>query len=143
MTTSSGKKKFLGLGGQGHRGLRMAFFFFEGDPAFMFFCSIVFSFSLFSEKIVFPSNCISLPASVSEFNSRCFLRGRSSMEMWCPDDIGREELGLSGGNYRGESMIPPLQSVVEASPDWIIFVVWLVWCVVVDDAVNCVTSCAM
>ena len=27
-------------------------------------------------------------ASVSEFN--CFLRSRCSMEMWCPDDIGRD-----------------------------------------------------
>ena len=28
------------------------------------------------------------PGSVSEFNRRRFLRGRCSMEMWCPDDIG-------------------------------------------------------
>ena len=27
-------------------------------------------------------------ALVSEFN--CFLRSRCSMEMWCPDDIGRD-----------------------------------------------------
>ena len=32
----------------------------------------------------------SLLAIVSEFNGRCFLRGRCSMEMWCPDDIGRD-----------------------------------------------------
>ena len=29
-----------------------------------------------------------LLALVSEFN--CFLRSRCSMEMWCPDDIGRD-----------------------------------------------------
>ena len=29
-----------------------------------------------------------MPALVSEFN--CFLRSRCSMEMWCPDDIGRD-----------------------------------------------------
>ena len=29
-----------------------------------------------------------MPALVSEFNS--FLRSRCSMEMWCPDDIGRD-----------------------------------------------------
>ena len=27
---------------------------------------------------------------VSRFNKRCFLRCRCSMEMWCPDDIGRD-----------------------------------------------------
>ena len=29
-----------------------------------------------------------LVAPVSEFN--CFLRSRCSVEMWCPDDIGRD-----------------------------------------------------
>ena len=33
---------------------------------------------------------ISLLASVSEFNCRCFLRSRCHMEMWCPDDMGRD-----------------------------------------------------
>ena len=41
----------------------------------------------------FLFSCISfkyflLLALVSEFN--CFLRSRCSMEMWCPDDIGRD-----------------------------------------------------
>ena len=32
----------------------------------------------------------SLQALVSEFNCRCFLHSRCSMEMWCHDDIGRD-----------------------------------------------------
>ena len=57
----------------------------------------MFSFSLFffsEEKVSsFLFSCISykkvlLLAFVSEFN--CFLRSRCSMEMWCPDDIGRD-----------------------------------------------------
>ena len=32
--------------------------------------------------------CVLLLTLVSEFN--CFLRSRCSMEMWCPDDIGRD-----------------------------------------------------
>ena len=32
----------------------------------------------------------SLLALVSEFTCRCLLRGRCSMEMWCPDDIVRD-----------------------------------------------------
>ena len=54
-----------------------------------------FSFFIFSEEKVssFLFSCVSfkyflLLALVSEFN--CFLRGRCSMEMWCPDDIGRD-----------------------------------------------------
>ena len=33
---------------------------------------------------------VSFIAFVSGFNYRCFLRSRCSMEMWCPDDIGRD-----------------------------------------------------
>ena len=54
-----------------------------------------FHFSFFPKKKVssFLFSCISckyflLLALVSEFN--CFLRSRCSMEMWCPDDIGRD-----------------------------------------------------
>ena len=54
-----------------------------------------FSFFNFSEEKVssFLFSCISfkyfkLLALVSEFN--CFLRSRCSMEMWCPDDMGRD-----------------------------------------------------
>ena len=44
--------------------------------------SLFFSFFLYFFQI-----CLLL-ALVSEFN--CFLRSRCSMEMWCPDDIGRD-----------------------------------------------------
>ena len=54
-----------------------------------------FIFFIFSEEKVssFLFSCISfksflLLALVSEFY--CFLRSRCSMEMWCPDDIGRD-----------------------------------------------------
>ena len=44
--------------------------------------SFFFSFFLYFFQIFF------LLALVSEFN--CFLRSRCSMEMWCPDDTGRD-----------------------------------------------------
>ena len=55
----------------------------------MFF---IFSFFLKKQFLLFFFSCISfkyflLLAIVSELN--CFLRSRCSMEMWCPDDIGR------------------------------------------------------
>ena len=53
-------------------------FFFHFDRRKSFF----FSFSCISFKYFL------LLALVSEFN--CFLRSRCSMEMWCPDDIGRD-----------------------------------------------------
>ena len=62
----------------------------------MFF---IFFFHFSEEKVSsFLFSCISfkcvlLLASVSEFNKRCFLRSRCSMEMWCPDDIGRDWVG--------------------------------------------------
>ena len=41
------------------------------------------------ENVSFPFfKYVSLLASVSEFY--CFLPCRCSMEMWCPDDIGRD-----------------------------------------------------
>ena len=70
---------------------------------FLIFCSFLhfliflmfFIFSFFPKKkfLLFFFLCISfkyvsLLALVSEFN--CFLRSRCSMEMWCPDDIGRD-----------------------------------------------------
>ena len=57
----------------------------------MFF---IFFFYFSEEKVssffllVFLSNIFQLLALVSEFN--CFLGSRCSMEMWCPDDIGRD-----------------------------------------------------
>ena len=55
--------------------LPLSFFIFSYVPSPFFF------FAHFSFKF------ISLPAS---FSQRCFLHGRCSMEMWCPDDTGRE-----------------------------------------------------
>ena len=60
--------------------------------AFMF---SVFSFSIF----LFSFKNIALPASVSEFN--CFLRGRCSMEMWCPDDTQRGIAAIGSDNLLG------------------------------------------
>ena len=50
-------------------------------------------------------------ALVSEFN--CFLRSRCSMEMWCPDDIGRIA-GIGLGRLLGREHASTLQSGVEA-----------------------------
>ena len=61
---------------------------------FLFFLFITSFLVFFTKKkfllfffLVFLSN-IFLLAPVSEFN--CFLRSRCSMEMWCPDDTGRD-----------------------------------------------------
>ena len=51
-----------------------SFFLKKKVSSFLFFC-ISFKYVL-------------VLALVSEFN--CFLRSRCSMEMWCPDDIGRD-----------------------------------------------------
>ena len=58
-------------------------------PSWIFLFFFIFS----QESFFFLFSCISftyfvLLALVSEFN--CFLRSRCSMEMWCPDDIGRD-----------------------------------------------------
>ena len=58
-----------------------------------------FSFLLQKKVSSFLFSCISfkyflLLALVSEFN--CFLRGRCSMEIWCPDDIGRDSWDFGG-----------------------------------------------
>ena len=86
---------------------------------------------------VFPFSfkCMSLLAVVSEFNSRCFLRIRCSMEMWCPDDIRRDSWGLDRATYRGKSMIQLtgvgwglLAKENGASPDWTVVAVSVVVC---------------
>ena len=50
---------------------------------FLSICLLLFLFSCISFI------CVSFLAFVAEFNCRCFLRSRCSMEMWCPDDIKR------------------------------------------------------
>ena len=90
----------------------------------IFQCFSFFHFLIFSEEKVssFLFSCVSckyffLLALVSEFN--CFLRGRCSMEMWCPDDIlGESMLQLP----RVEWKLLACQN--GASPDCII-VEWL------------------
>ena len=49
-----------------------------------------------------------LLALVSEFN--CFLRSRCSMEMWCPDDIGRDSWDWVGPPASGRGCFN--------SPEW-------------------------
>ena len=75
---------------------------------FIFFC-------FFSEEKVssFLFSCISfkyflLLALVSELN--CFLRSRCSMEMWCPDDIGRDSWDWVGPPAWGRACFN--------SPEW-------------------------
>ena len=70
-----------------------------------------FSFFIFLKKKVssFLFSCISfkyvsLLAFVSEFN--CFLRSRCSMEVWCPDDMGRDSWDWVGPPAWEESMLP-------------------------------------
>ena len=81
------------------------FFFLFIFSFFLIFCSFLhflifnvfhFLFSFFPKKkkvCSFLFSCISfkyflLLVLVSEF--KCFIRSRCSMEMWCPDDIGRD-----------------------------------------------------
>ena len=77
----------------------------------MFF---IFFFHFAEEKVSsFLFSCISfkyffLLASVSEFN--CFLRSRCSMEMWCPDDIGRDSWDWVGPPAWGRACFN--------SPEW-------------------------
>ena len=73
------------------------------------------SFFHFSEEKVysFLFTCISfkyfeLLALVSEFN--CFLRSRCSIEMWCPDDIGRDSRDWVGPPAWGRACF--------TSPEW-------------------------
>ena len=92
---------------------------------FFHFCSFLhflifecFSFSLFNffrrKKVSsFLFSCISfkyvsLLANVSEFN--CFLRCRCSMEMWCPDDVGRDSWDWVGP--------PGWERACFNSPEW-------------------------
>ena len=61
------------------------FIIFHYYSSFLFISLFLFLFS-FS----FSFKCMRLQAQVSEFNERCFHRSRCSMEMWCPDEIGRD-----------------------------------------------------
>ena len=66
---------------------------FEGDSIVMFFTSFLSFFQFLPKRKIVSSflfQKISLPASVSESNYRCSLRSWCSMQMWCPDDTGRD-----------------------------------------------------
>ena len=64
----------------------------------MFFLFSFFPFLLFLRKcffyfffiLVFLSTMFHLQALTSNFNKRCFICSRCSMEMWCPDDVGQD-----------------------------------------------------
>ena len=77
----------------------LSFFFFLFS--FLFFLSS-FSFFLYFFQIFL------LVASVLEFN--CFLRSRCTMEMWCPDDIGRDSWDWVGPPAWGRACFN--------SPEW-------------------------
>ena len=58
--------------------------------------------------LVFCFKYVLLLALVSEFN--CFLRRRCSVEMWCPDDIGRDSWDWVGP--------PTWERACFNSPEW-------------------------
>ena len=100
----------------------------------------IFFFHLFRRKSFFFSciSCISfkyvlLLALVSEFY--CFLRSRCSMEMWCPDDVGRDSWDWVGLPAWGSFNSPEWggsSSPVKTEPPQIVLLLLLLWlCVVV------------
>ena len=115
------------------------FFFFFSHFLFIssFFDFLIFSFSffIFSEEKVssFLFSCISfkyflLLALVSEFD--CFLRSRCSMEMWCPDDVGRDSWDWVGPPAWGRACFNSPEwggssSPVKTEPLQIVLLLWL------------------
>ena len=74
-------------------------------PSFSFF--LFFSFSCFQ---CFSLFAFSFLAFVSGFTKRCFLHSGCSMEMWCPDDIGRDSWDWVG---------PPARETARCkTPEW-------------------------
>ena len=89
------------------------FLFISSFVDFSMFCIFLVHFFLKRKVSSFPFSCISfkyflLLALVSEFN--CFLRSRCSMEMWCPDDIGRDSWDWVGPPAWGRACFN--------SPEW-------------------------
>ena len=89
------------------------FLFISSFFDFLMFFHFLFSF--FQQKkfllfffLGFLSNIFCFLALVSEFN--CFLRSRCSMEMWCPDDIGRDSWDWVGPPAWGRACFN--------SPEW-------------------------
>ena len=54
---------------------------------------------------------VSSQALVAEFNYRCFICSRCSMEMWCPDDMGRDSWDWVGP--------PTWKRACFNSPEWV------------------------
>ena len=99
--------------------LAFLFFIFSHFCSFLhlldFLLSFIFLVLFFLKKKVssFLFSCISFKyflflASVSEFN--CFLRSRCSLEVWCPDDIGRDSWDRVGP--------PAWERACFNSPEW-------------------------
>ena len=80
----------------------------------MFFIFLFFFRFLFFLFVLKSFKKVSLLRFVSEFDERCFLRGRCSMEMWCADDTGQDSWDWVGPPT-WESMIQLLQNGVEAA----------------------------
>ena len=69
-------------------------------------------------------------ALVSEFN--CFFRSRCSMEMWCPDDIGRDSWDWVGPPASGRACFNSPEwsggsSPVKTEPHQIVLLLLLLW----------------
>ena len=113
-----------------HLSLKQCFWAVSGrysiEASFLFFpflsCFFLWLFLLFSLflkhkgsfRFCISSKYVLLLALVSEFN--CFLRGRCSMEMWCPDDIGRDTWDWIGPPAGAHDSTP--QSGVDAPRLW-------------------------
>ena len=79
-------------------------------------------------------------ALVSEFN--CFLRSRCSMEMWCPDDIGRDSWDWVGPPSWGRACFNSPEwgggsSPVKTEPLQIVLLLLLCCCVLLCVVVCC------
>ena len=97
--TFHSKKKIFGPSRSGVKTpLRPLFLFVPSFSISFSFSWILFFFSFFFFSFFFVLLtkkrlffiCFSFLAFESEFNKRCFLRSRCSMEMWCLDDTGRD-----------------------------------------------------
>ena len=83
-------------------------FFFDFFSVFQFFHFSKEKSFFLSFFLYFGRKYFLLLASVSEFN--CFLRSRCSMDMWCPDDIGRDSWDWVGPPAWGRACFN--------SPEW-------------------------
>ena len=133
----------------------LSFFFFYFFVFSFFFCSFLhflifecFSFSCFSFFLYF-FQIFFLLALVSEFN--CFLRSRCSMEMWCPDDIGRDSWDWVGPPAWGRACFNSPEwsggsSPVKTEPPQIVLLLLLCvmcLCVVCCCVVLCAVCCEL